>query len=252
MAIRAVTFDVWLTLIWDDEEVNEYWKLRRLINFHRLVKRLPGDGPSSKAAGFNTIRLASEELGKRAKEIYARGRDISPMERGQMLFEILGIKIAEAESRQAYERAGRILSNSGYSARQPNLNPEAKAALRGLKKRFPRVRVGLVSNAARSSDAYETLLRRYGIATYFDSLTISSEVGFLKPRKEIFDAALRSLSVKPTEALHVGDSFSMDVVGATSVGMNAALYTGLWHRYAPHHGLKEERIPKDFRPTPPA
>ena len=162
------------------------------------------------------------------------------------------MKFAEAESRCVYERAGRILSNSGYFAKRPKVNPEAKPALQELKKRFPSVRIGLISNAARSAETYRRLLQSYGIAKYFDSLTISCEVGFLKPRREIFEAALRSLSVKPIEALHVGDSFRMDVVGAASMGMNAALYTGLWHRYALHHRIKKERIPRDFRTKRPA
>ena len=94
------------------------------------------------------------------------------------------------------------------------------------------------------------MLHSFGVATHFDALVISSEVGYLKPRKEIFEVALSSLSVRPGDVLHVGDNFRADIVGAVSVGMNAALYTGLWHRYA-HHAIVGEHIPEGFKTAPP-
>lgn len=43
-----------------------------------------------------------------------------------------------------------------------------------------------------------------------------------KPRREMFDAALRLLDCSAQEALHVGDSISSDVVGAQRVGVDVA------------------------------
>ena len=56
------------------------------------------------------------------------------------------------------------------------------------------------------------MLHSFDIATHFDALVISSEVGYLKPRKEIFEVALSSLSVRPGDVLHVGDNFRADIV----------------------------------------
>ena len=53
--------------------------------------------------------------------------------------------------------------------------------------------------------------------------------------------------MEPEEVIHVGDSFKADIVGATSMGMNAALYTGLWHRYQKHHHSFAQHIPADFK-----
>lgn len=251
MKIRAVTFDLWLTLIWDTAELNEYWKLRRLVNFHRLVKKRAGSRPDQSAITFESVRLAIEEAGTRAEAIYKEGRDISPQERGRMIFDILGLKLPEDEAPSVYEQAGRILSRSGYFSKYPHFNPEAKPTLESLKKMNPGLKVGLISNAARSKVTYHRMLQSFGIAKYFDTMTISCEVGFLKPRREIFEVTLDALSVEPAETLHIGDSFRADVVGATSIGMNAALYTGLWHRYAKHHHTVVERIPKGFRPGRP-
>lgn len=248
MPIRAVTFDLWLTLVWDSEELEEYRRLRRLINFHRFARRYADkESLEQKKFGFNNVRLALEELSVRVQGLYEKNYDVHPRDRGKMLFEILKIKLPKSEESEIYERAGEILSDSGYTKKYPHLNPEAKTTLRLLKEEFPGIKIGLISNAARSSATYGRMLRAFGIAKYFDDLTISCEVGYLKPRKEIFESSLKSLSVRPEETLHVGDLFKADVVGATSYGMHAALYTGLWHKYAQYMN-PGEHIPEDFHP----
>jgi HAD superfamily hydrolase (TIGR01509 family) len=242
--IRAVTFDLWLTLIWDSRELEEYRRLRRLLNFHKFVNRVSSKGRSYKRIDFNTIRLAMEQLSIKVNKIYDSGRDVSPEDRGRILFELLGIKFPRNETRNLEEKAGRILSDSGYYGKYPHVNTEAKPVLRKLKQEG--IKIGLISNAARSSRTYRRMLNSYGIGEYFDSLTISCEVGYLKPAKEIFHVALNELSVEPHEALHVGDLFKADVVGAVSFGMNSALYTGLWHKYAQYMN-PGEHIPEDFK-----
>lgn len=233
MTIKAVTFDLWYTLIWDNEELEEYRKLRRLINFHRFAKKYNAtleDGVDN--FGFNEVRLALERVSLKTKKLYEQGYDVHPSDRGRMLFELLKIKVPKDEKNQVYERAGRILSDSGYYKKYPNVNPEAKPTMTALKELYPHLKIGLISNAARSARTYSRTLKVLGIGNYFDNLTISCEVGYLKPKKEIFASALSALKVKPVECLHIGDLFGADVVGATEYGMNAALYTGLWKKYS--------------------
>lgn len=249
LKIRAVTLDLWLTLIWDTRELADYWKLRRLINFHRFLRTRAGLASSlHEGVSFNDVRLAMEELNGRIEEAYKNNLELSLEERGGMLFDTLGIRFGKAEEQAMRERAGRILSDSGASSRLPHLNPEAKPVLRQLKNEFEGIKIGLISNAGRSTKAYERMLKTMGIMKYFDSLTISCDVGFVKPRREIFEHAVRALSVEPAEVLHVGDSFRADVAGAASFGMNAALYTGLWHRYDNRYGAILEHIPRGFKP----
>lgn len=246
MTLKAVTFDLWLTLIWDSKELEEYRRLRRLINFHRLTRRVGSRVNTTEKITYNSLRLALEQLAVKVRAMYEKGMDVSPMDRGRMLFELLGLKFPRSESQRVYLEAGRIFSNSGYYSKYPNLNPEARPMLAALKRHFPELKVGLISNAARSSQTYSRMFRHYGILDYFDHLTISCEVGYLKPRKEIFDSALEHLNVDPAEALHVGDLFEADIVGAASLGMNSLLYTGLWHKYAEYMN-PGARIPVGFK-----
>jgi HAD superfamily hydrolase (TIGR01549 family) len=82
------------------------------------------------------------------------------------------------------------------------------------------LRLALVSNA-------EPLLRRklaeLGLADRFDHLAISGELGVEKPDPRIFRDALDALGTSVDRAIHVGDLYEVDVVGARRIGMAAVL-----------------------------
>ena len=61
------------------------------------------------------------------------------------------------------------------------------------------------------------------LTRYFDSITISSEAGYAKPRREIYDAALAFGGVTAPDAMHVGDSEHLDFAPAAALGMAAVL-----------------------------
>lgn len=49
----------------------------------------------------------------------------------------------------------------------------------------------------------------------------SEDARSYKPRKELFELALKSTGLSPEQVVHIGDSLSSDVKGAMSVGINA-------------------------------
>lgn len=49
----------------------------------------------------------------------------------------------------------------------------------------------------------------------------SEDAKAYKPRKELFEFALKGAELSPDEVLHIGDSLSSDINGASSVGINA-------------------------------
>jgi len=51
-------------------------------------------------------------------------------------------------------------------------------------------------------------------------------VGYEKPHPRIFELALSKACVSPSEAIHVGDSYYHDVVGAEGVGITPVLLDG--------------------------
>ncbi len=65
------------------------------------------------------------------------------------------------------------------------------------------------------------LCQALGLAGYFEQIFTSARVGYPKPNPKIFQYALSSMALNPTEAVHIGDSLSADVGGAWSAGMEA-------------------------------
>jgi len=95
------------------------------------------------------------------------------------------------------------------------LRPNAKKL---IKTAHERCKVGLVSNFTYAPVIYASL-RKLGIDRFFSAVVVSEAVGWRKPHRTIFDAALCSLHVAGDEAVFVGDSPLEDVDGAKAIGM---------------------------------
>jgi HAD superfamily hydrolase (TIGR01509 family) len=66
------------------------------------------------------------------------------------------------------------------------------------------------------------ILEAAGVRQLFTAVVVSDEVGWRKPRADIFLEALRRTGVEPHGTLFVGDRIDIDVAGAHAVGMDAA------------------------------
>ncbi|TAJ90276.1 HAD family hydrolase, partial [bacterium] len=96
--------------------------------------------------------------------------------------------------------------------------PETVETLSALSER------GLVLDVISNFDSrLFAILEGLGIASRFDSVVLSSQVGYAKPAPEIFRAALGRHRLKAEEAVHVGDSPDKDAAGANSAGLTGVL-----------------------------
>jgi putative hydrolase of the HAD superfamily len=96
--------------------------------------------------------------------------------------------------------------------------PEAEAALRLARARG--LRTACISN---SNGTVAAILEGLGLARHLDFVIDSSQVGVEKPDPRIFRIALERAGVAATEAVYVGDLYSIDVVGARAAGLSAIL-----------------------------
>lgn len=94
--------------------------------------------------------------------------------------------------------------------------PGVVPTLMELKRRY---RLGVISNGLRIKQWEKLVGLR--LHHFFDVVVTSEECGCEKPAPGIFEAALRALDVRPSEALMVGDRYDSDVVGARNAGMHA-------------------------------
>jgi putative hydrolase of the HAD superfamily len=82
------------------------------------------------------------------------------------------------------------------------------------------LKLGLISNSHRPLDAFQEHFELQGLIAGAIS---SSEHGFMKPHRRIFESALELLGVERARAVMVGDSFTHDIAGAQSAGMRGVL-----------------------------
>jgi len=80
--------------------------------------------------------------------------------------------------------------------------------------------IGLLTNLAKDMSS---ICRKLGLKPYLDFVVTSEEAGADKPKPPIFLAALQQAGVDASEAIHVGDQYKIDVVGARGVGINPIL-----------------------------
>ena len=83
------------------------------------------------------------------------------------------------------------------------------------------IRKAILSNSSFSEAAIREELRRYGIDDKrFEFVMVTSEYGFRKPHKKIFELALSKFKLNAHEIGYIGNSFKYDVQGA----QNAAIF----------------------------
>lgn len=67
------------------------------------------------------------------------------------------------------------------------------------------------------------LLQNLKLTTYFETITVSSEIGFTKPSPVPFEHTLKHLGLPASDVVHVGDSAVEDIDGAESAGITGIL-----------------------------
>jgi HAD superfamily hydrolase (TIGR01509 family) len=122
----------------------------------------------------------------------------------------------------ASDRIARALEGIWSTHRERNLwslVPDGlPAALQRV--RASGTRVAVVSN---SEGALEGIFEELGILGAFDLVVDSGIVGVEKPDPAIFRIVFDRFSIPPEHALHLGDTYGTDVVGARAAGARVAL-----------------------------
>lgn len=96
--------------------------------------------------------------------------------------------------------------------------PEVRSFLSSLQELG--LTIGIVSNW---DGSLPSILDGLELTEYFDFVISSGLVGHPKPYPEIFREALKRAGVKPNEAIHIGDHYFSDILGAKSVGIQGVL-----------------------------
>lgn len=160
--------------------------------------------PFSHPEFLRLAKMDADSITKRVKPLYNeyyRGEIASEEFWGEVLksFKISGLNHAELN---------RAYLNS-YA-----LYPEMIDLAKNLKKNYT---VALLSNL--TNEMTRHILAKHKIKSCFHKLFFSNQLGLMKPDKEIFLYALKTLKASPAETIFIDDSLE-NIVAAEKLGLN--------------------------------
>ncbi len=85
-------------------------------------------------------------------------------------------------------------------------------------------KTGLLSNS--SIEYLSRIVDRHKLESLFDVITVSAEVGLIKPDPKIFKHVLQRLGVNPEEAIFIDDNPN-NTAAAAKLGLKAIVYTDI-------------------------
>ncbi len=106
-----------------------------------------------------------------------------------------------------------------WSPRIVRLVPGTMELLDYLK---PKYHLHLITNGFQ--EVQHTKLSGSGLEPYFETLTVSEEVGVKKPNPEIFYYALRKANATAEESIVIGDEMAVDIDGARAAGIDQVFF----------------------------
>jgi FMN phosphatase YigB (HAD superfamily) len=210
----AVLFDLFDTLVHFDRE-----RLPLLTIDGRPVRSTAGHlldalRPHAPALAIEQVFAALVASWQEAERLRAIDhREVAAPERFADFLARLGLAAAPAALVETL-----IETHRRELARAADFPARHGALLRAL---APRYRLAVVSNFDYAPTAIG-ILEHAGVADLFATIVVSDQIGWRKPRPEIFAEALRRLGIGPAEALFVGDRADIDVVGAQQAGIPVA------------------------------
>jgi HAD superfamily hydrolase (TIGR01549 family) len=183
-------------------------------NWARVSETLARHGVRADAR----MLAAAEPLAKRALDVPQTVRATNDRQRGWLYFNLVlehgGIALSDATDAAlaelyAYHQQWNLWELVADAA------PAVLDALRahGL-------RLVVVSNA---NGRLRTVFSRIGLASRVDCLIDSHEEGVEKPDPHLFRIALDRAGARADTAVHIGDFYHVDVVGARAAGLRAVL-----------------------------
>jgi len=219
MTIKAVTFDLWDTIVVDDSDepkrAAKGLRSKRDERRHLMCSALCAVEPidlesvtlayDTADAGFNLVW----------KELHINW---TVAQRLRVVLNGLGRSLPQDAFDRLVEDTGRM---------ELEIPPDAIAGIaEALAELSQRYKLAVVSDAIVTPGVgLKAILEGHGLAQYFSAFAFSDEVGHSKPHRAMFDRACAELGVTVDEIVHIGDRDHNDVKGPHALGAKAVLFT---------------------------
>ena len=211
--LKAVTFDLWGTLITEKPEGTRWTKAERIRRIDEVLRS------EQITMDPEAIGHAYATVGERLVVLWETLRDIGARAQVEWLLDIVQIGKSAPRSESMMERLVEAYTHP-ILLELPVLIDGASDVLATLDARG--LRLALICNTGRTpGKILRIILERLNLSKHLSVQIFSDEFGLRKPRPEIFEHTLAALGVKQQEALHVGDTLASDITGALALGMRA-------------------------------
>lgn len=213
LMLKAITFDFWQTLYADSDQ---NWRKRQAIRVKRCHTYLSNCGYT---CTLTDVEFGLEEAYNLVSSLWHKHRGISVKRCMERFAEVLQLQLQDADLDQLIECLG-----AAFLEAPPIIMPYVKPVITRLSKSYP---LGIISDSALTPGSFaRKLMERDGILQFFTAFTFSDETDYTKPQVVQFHSTLAELNAKPAEAVHIGDIFRTDIVGAKNAGMKAIRFAG--------------------------
>jgi putative hydrolase of the HAD superfamily len=217
VTIRAITVDLWGTLLFEPPSSDDRHKPRRLADFATI---LGAAGVDVTPAG---LERAYRDSAVFLAQVWLQNRDVPVEQHVESILTGLDPTLAARLPAETLARLVEAYARPALLA-PPGVDPGARGALTALAAEG--YTLCLVSNTMRTPGrVLREILRGHDLLGHFTHLTFSDECGIRKPEPEIFLRTLRAAAAEPDEAVHVGDDPVLDVEGARGAGMRVIQVT---------------------------
>ncbi|MCA9230391.1 MAG: HAD family hydrolase [Planctomycetales bacterium] len=217
--IKAVTFDLWDTIV-DDDSDEPKRAAAGLLSKKAQRRQLVFDAlnacePINKAdveLAYDTAEAAFNVVWHDLHVTWTLA------DRLQVILRGLGRQLPQAAFDQVVDAHAAMEVDI-----EPNLIEGCAEALAELSSRY---QLAIVSDAiVTPGSRLRDLLEKHGVKQYFSGFAFSDEVGNSKPHRAMFAAAAEQLGVSIRQMIHIGDRDHNDIQGPHALGMQAVLFT---------------------------
>ena len=225
--IRAITFDLWDTLVIDDSDEQE-----------RARRGLASKADTRKQGFVALARTHRPELGDAeldhawtlATSTFRHWWKVEHRTPPVAAWLKVGLDALGVDDPTGLHTLADALARLEVDI-PPQPVPHVREMLEALHGRVP---LGIVSDTINTpADGLRSILEQHDLLRYFDCFAFSDEVGASKPAPDGFAAVAAAFGVDGRDIVHVGDRQETDVDGIQRFQGRAVLYTGAIDR---HHG----------------
>ena len=220
-AIKAITFDLWDTMIADETDepkraaqgLSSKPKARREL-MHVALNR-------HGAIDYDTVSTAYDVSDAAFNKVW-KGHSVTwtVAERLRVLLAGLGRDLPKDDFADVVAATENMEGEV-----PPDAIPGIKEALEALSARY---KLCVVSDSLVSPGrVLRGMLDHHGLKQYFTGFVFSDEIDCSKPDPRMFHAAAEQLGAELAAMVHIGDRDHNDIKGPQALGMKAVLFTGV-------------------------